>query len=112
MSKVLIKSKICLACPRSCELRPQIEGLPGRKLCPKGLEFLETELEDPKRHYFSTVREPDGQIYAYRTIEPISLQEIENHHQKLKTAENAEARNRIHLEFCGLHKVRKTCIDL
>lgn len=105
-------SKICLACPRSCGIRLQNENLPGQKLCPQGMEFLEQELKEPKRHYFSTLREENGKVYSYRTLEPISLQEVFELHQRLKSAKNAEARNKIHKEFCGLHKVKKCLIGL
>lgn len=105
-------SNICLACPRSCNIRPQIAGLPGQKLCPQGSEFLQQELIEPRRHFFATVREQDDKIYAYRTIEAISLKEINEITLKLREASTPTERNQIHVEFCLGHKILKTCIDL
>jgi CxxC motif-containing protein len=112
MKKESSISKICLACPHSCNIRPQIEGQPGRKLCPKGLEFLAQEQKDPKRHYFSTFRDNENKIQAYRTVETISLQAIEKHCERLNKAASAKERNLIHKEFCLKFKVKITCIDL
>lgn len=106
------KSHHCLACPRSCNIRPQIDGFPGQKLCPKGNEFLLQEKKDPKRHYFSTVREENGQIYAYRTVYAISQKSIEEMHNRLSAADSSETRNKIHQEFCKNNLTKKTCIDL
>jgi len=109
---VSVKSHICLACPRSCSIRPQLEGLPGQKLCPQGQEFLQQEIAAPLRHFFSTLRDNDGRLYAYRTVEPIELSEINAMHQKLKGAPTPEARNQIHNDFCQSHNTTKVCIDI
>jgi CxxC motif-containing protein len=104
-------SSICLACPRSCELRPQIEGLPGQKLCPKGQQFLKQELTEPKRHYFSTFRGSDNKIYAYRTLEEIPLKTIFEFCRKLAKAKTSNERNNLHREFCNKFNVKVTCIE-
>lgn len=106
------KSHICLACPRSCSLRPQIEGLPGQRLCPQGEDFLLQEMKEPKRHYFATVRQDDGKLYAYRTLSLIPLSEIEQFCRKLEKAADAQIRNQLHREFCRTYQVRLACIDL
>ncbi len=104
-------SKICLACPRSCNLRPQIEGVPGQRLCPKGEEFLKQEFSEPMRHYFSTVRLDDGKLYAYRTLTEIPFNNISGFCENLKRAASPQQRNKLHQQFCHEHKVELTCID-
>jgi hypothetical protein len=50
-------------------------------------------------------------LYAYRTVQPVPLEEIESFCQKLAEAENPLERNRLHLDFCERYGVRLTCID-
>ncbi len=104
------QSRICLACPRSCELRPQIAGAPGQKLCPQGQSFVAQETREPLRHYFSTVKHDDGSIHAYRTIEPVSQQAIDRMCESLKNAKSASERNQLHQQFCRDFPVRLTRI--
>ncbi len=104
-------SRVCLACPRSCGLRPQIEGAPGQRLCPNGEEFLRQEVSEPLRHYFATVRGNDGRLYSYRTLTAVPMETINRFCENLKRAASPQQRNKLHQQFCNEHRTRLTCID-
>lgn len=99
-NKELQKSNICLNCPRGCNKEA--------KLCPMGVTFFQQEAKEPLRHYFSSYRDRNNNLCAYRTSHPVSMKIIEEHCNNLLLAKDAHARNEVHIQFINRHKVQIT----
>ena len=89
------KEMICVICPNGCQLRVQIQEGEQPKvtdvtgnLCDKGPEWARQEIVNPMRTISSSVlvEQGDFPMVSVRTDSPISLKNIFNVMEKIKTA--------------------------
>ncbi|MFA5099632.1 MAG: DUF1667 domain-containing protein [Candidatus Omnitrophota bacterium] len=104
------KEIICIECPKGCPLDVDIENgkviaVSGNK-CPKGKEYAQSEIEDPRRILTSSVLcvGLDIRMLPVRTAGPIPkarLMEVMNAVKKIRVAGSVKAGDVIAKDFFG-----------
>lgn len=106
---------ICIRCPRGCEIYTTINGYSIDKiegnLCALGLEYVKTEITDPRRVVTSTVRVKNGvhPVVPVWTTEAIPIGKIFDLMKKLREIEFEAP---IEINTCVLKNVFEMNIDV
>ena len=76
-----IKELICIGCPMGCQLSVQIDGeklTVSGNTCPRGADYAQKELTDPRRIVTSTVKVEGGKlpVVSVKTVTDIPKDKI------------------------------------
>lgn len=78
----MIRKFTCIICPNGCEISVSVENGKLQKWegasCPRGVEYVTQEIEEPKRNIATSVRVENGELplVSVRLSEPIPKEKI------------------------------------
>jgi CxxC motif-containing protein len=113
--KKIRKKFICIRCPRGCEISTTIDGytidIIEGNVCKMGVEYVESEIKDPRRIITTTVKVKNGKfpLVPVWTVQPVPKDKI---FPLMKELRKIELKAPINIDKIILKNVLNTGIDI
>ena len=110
-----IKKLICIRCPRGCEISTTLDGYTISEIkgnvCKMGIEYVESEVKDPRRIITSTVKVKNGKfpLVPVWTNQPIPKDKI---FSLMKELRKIELKAPVNIDEVVLKNIFSTGVDI